>query len=168
MFRSLLTLMLVLPQLASASACPLYLCIACDGTVCLDVSPTKCGCCREADDENAASDDECCCGTCNKTCEHGQLAGDRDESASSVCSVSDPCKCTHLPISRGQDGAAATTLRGSAYSDGWLAFGFSNVHALAVAADSALRPVHSVGPDRLYSDRHSLALILLRTTRLTC
>ncbi|MGE5191252.1 MAG: hypothetical protein ACM3U2_02040, partial [Deltaproteobacteria bacterium] len=96
MAKRLLTLVLVAAQSVSWGALPVYLCVAKDGSVCVDLGRESCNCC----DENC----------CNESDEHDshsvcdRSAGrDHDEYAAGVDvhdapAFSDACGCTHYRI----------------------------------------------------------------------
>jgi hypothetical protein len=77
--RALLILFLMGAQLVSWNASPLFLCLDSDGTVCVDLGPDSCACCRHHHDVEAAS---------NTTGIHSEPAG----------VDAPPCDCTHVQI----------------------------------------------------------------------
>ena len=94
MMQSLLSLVLVMTQLLSWSASPLYLCFDDDGSVCIDLGPDECGCCK-----HSPADDECV--SVDGSCE------DHDHSDSAKLATAlegsfgaSPCDCTHIQISQ--------------------------------------------------------------------
>jgi hypothetical protein len=54
MTRPLLAFWLVLMQLLSAGAAPLYLCLDSDGSVGIDLGPSGCGCCHDEHEDSPA------------------------------------------------------------------------------------------------------------------
>src|SRR5215471_18342769 len=87
MVKSFLILALVTAQLGAVSGAPLYLCLAEDGSLCIDGGPATCDCCKLAETE-----DDCCPG------DHSH----RHEADGSSAWQADPCGCTHVQISHTQ------------------------------------------------------------------
>jgi len=91
MAKSLLSLALIVTQLLSWSASPLYLCLGSDGSVCVDHGPDGCECCK-----HSHSDDECVGSRACKDHDHnnpGERGGHQEDLA-----AGDPCDCTHIQI----------------------------------------------------------------------
>src|SRR5262245_6186215 len=105
MAKSLLSLVLVATQTISCGACPLYLCVGEDGSLCVDFGPDSCDCCQhvpgaslqEARDQAAAHG--------NSAVHNYGLLGTRHSQDA------EPCGCTHIQISAPQ---TATLERASA------------------------------------------------------
>lgn len=95
--KPLLLMTLIAMQLLSAGVSPMYLCLGCNGSVCLDGGPESCEGCTVSCRQEA--DAECSCHSA-AACGH-----DHEESlatnplAAEWTSVEGPCCCTHLPIS---------------------------------------------------------------------
>lgn len=92
MAKSLLSLGLMMTQLLSWSVSPLYLCVAGDGSVCIDFGPENCHCCMHSQDVECAG--ECAC-TDHDRSQHEQQAGHEEKSV-----AAEPCDCTHIQISQ--------------------------------------------------------------------
>lgn len=84
MANLLLSLILVLAQLFSWGAAPVYLCACGSGSVCIDTGPNDCDCCHEATD--AQLDGQAV------THEH-----QHDEALATTLSL--PCDCQHVELS---------------------------------------------------------------------
>ena len=93
MTKSLLSLTLILTQLLSWSASPLYLCLDDDGSVCVDFGPDGCQCCQQP-----AADGHACVaehGTCK---DHDHNNSERQRVDSENALAAGPCDCTHIQI----------------------------------------------------------------------
>lgn len=91
MAKQLLILALVAMQSASWSGASLFLCLAADGSICIDGGPQTCACCHDEDvtDECGPSPDVCCHDTDR----------DRDANGAEGGVIGDPCDCLHVQIS---------------------------------------------------------------------
>lgn len=93
MTKALLSLTLILTQLLSWSASPLYLCLGDDGSICVDFGPEDCTCCKQptvAGSERVAEH-----GTCKDHVHHNSEKQGLN-SENSVAGA--PCDCTHIQI----------------------------------------------------------------------
>jgi hypothetical protein len=121
MIHTLVSLMLVLAQVFSWSAAPLYLCLEADGSTCLDLGPLLCECCRSEEPAQAVHDQACAEHGCQEhgcqehSCPEHELRTPAEQ-ASAATSFLDgaPCGCTHRQISAAQ---AATVGRASSSVD---------------------------------------------------
>src|SRR6266404_5708292 len=95
MGRSLLALILVVTQVVPWTASPLFLCLGCDGSVCLDGGPAACTCCRDHE-----HDEDACCGggADNERHEHGPSRVPNDRRREWVSDAD--CDCAHVLVSQ--------------------------------------------------------------------
>ena len=93
MSRSLLASVLVLTQLLSSNASPLYLCIESDGSFCVDSGPENCDCCHSVCEpiENHFIDSDVC-----DSHPHGSPL------VIGFLANHGACDCTHIQISQVQ------------------------------------------------------------------
>jgi hypothetical protein len=109
MAKSLLSLALIVMQLLSWSASPLYLCLSSDGSVCVDLGPDACECCK-----HSAVESETCDATHESCADHNHGMPENQGTSLASFSVGDPCGCTHVQISQPQ---SPTLNRSSARAD---------------------------------------------------
>jgi hypothetical protein len=97
MVKLLVSLSLVMTQLYSWSAAPLFLCVSGNGSVCVDAGPEACDCCDEADS------DHCTTVGCEHQHDHdAELAAEEHRCADTgTHSLSSGCGCRHLQLSQG-------------------------------------------------------------------
>ena len=93
MARSFLIFALTAAQFGASSEMSLYLCLSCDGSVCIDGGPSTCNCCGSHNDRDSTFSDERF---------HQHQDEDCHRSPASWQIVDEPCGCTHLQICRVQ------------------------------------------------------------------
>jgi hypothetical protein len=95
MGKALLSLMLVVTQVVPWTASPLFLCLASDGSVCLDAGPAACTCCRDHE-----HDEDACCGrdTDKERHEDGPSRVSDDRGGEWVSDAD--CNCAHVLLSQ--------------------------------------------------------------------
>jgi hypothetical protein len=118
MIRILLSTVMVAAQLVSWNAWPRYLCRSDDGSICVDLGPVTCVCCRHDEPDAAPSDDHAACAHHDD----GQAPGEASFA---------PCGCTHVQLSEAQ---TATLIRPLTAPD---------AHRLALPAAFAAQGGHS-------------------------
>jgi hypothetical protein len=91
MIRILLSTVIVATQLLSWNASPRYLCRSVDGSVCVDLGPAACDCCRH---EIVLAEGPHGHGACPDDCDRAGDDCDRPGDAQF-----DPCGCTHVQLS---------------------------------------------------------------------
>lgn len=94
--KPLLVMTLIAMQLLSAGVTPMYLCLGCNGLVCVDRGSDTCECCVVARQDEVS---ECSC--CTPPVRHtNQDRLPTDGSlAAAVTTIGEHCCCTRLPIS---------------------------------------------------------------------
>jgi hypothetical protein len=155
MIRVLLSTVMVATQLLSWNASPRYLCHSEDGSICVDLGPATCDCCRHEAAQTPPADDHQGCAH-HEGCAHHD-GGNVPRAASLV-----PCGCTHVQLSETQN---ATRARAAAAPDAHrlvlpLAFAAQGVHSCLAARGDAAPPWHP--PDQCAENLAHLASVVLR------
>ena len=172
MAKRLLIMALVAVQSASWSGASLFLCLAADGSVCIDGGPAACACCVDKPETDGSCDSHETTGVASAVgwavpTEPAVSGGHSPPyGAAAQCEASVPCGCTHVQISQSQ---APTIVVQSVTNSG-----FERVASFAsqvpVGRNSRLGTRHVVasltrgGPP----DRPSLTLLTVAVAVCTC
>ncbi len=92
MAKFVLTLWLATAQFLSGIAAPVYLCLGCDGSVCIDLGKSNCVCDAHCEHDDHALD----AGRVWQSAEHALAA---EASARQFAHDANSCDCTHVQIS---------------------------------------------------------------------
>lgn len=155
MTRLLLSLTLVLTQVAASGGSPLFLCLSHNGAVCIDFGPEACDCC----DASTCSHESCSPAECGHS--HGgasicdQQSCEPESSESGLRSLADDCGCKHVQISAPQNAVSARASSLDIDSKALLGV----VYACLPTGAELLTPLSTVAADVLSAHRcPSLAL----------
>ena len=92
--NSMLSLVLILTQLISASTNPFFLCVSDDGAICVDFGAAGCAC-GHHDPSNVGSRERCLGGRSTMS---GQVHEHDEDALCVVTTGRSDCDCVHLPI----------------------------------------------------------------------
>lgn len=102
MTKLVLSLTLVLTQVAASGGSPLFLCLGHCGAVCIDFGPEACDCC----DSTSCGHETCMPAGCRHDapgiCQHSS----GESQATALTGVDDDCGCKHVQISAPQHAVA--------------------------------------------------------------
>ncbi len=147
-----LSLMLAVTQFLSWTAMPLYLCVASDGSVCVDLGQASCTCCQGCEQKH---DDHDACGS---TCQSER----HPPTSVAVVDQAGTCDCTHIPL-LAQQSDLVRTLVIVAWDVGWSSMDWTNVTSEFVLAANRTPLLHG---DHEFDPSPHLAVIA--TTVLRC